>query len=142
MPLATLTRQPSPRWMSPELMNEVTPPTNESDVWSFGMVMLEVFTGKPPFCEYRRNEQVLLQVASRGLRPTRPTPEETKLISDDCWKLMQDCWETEPADRPNMKDVRRRLADLEVWWEEIKSTIEEAPVSRYTGPRSRAYLWD
>lgn len=136
---ATLTRQPSPRWKAPEIMGTNLQPTFKSDIWSVGMLMLEVLTGLVPFHLYRRNEQVMFQVSHYGLRPSRP--ENNKQIHDDAWKLMEDCWATEPEDRPALRDVHARLLKLEAWWEEAKPEPEEEP-SFMSMRKYAAYMYD
>ncbi|KAI6094887.1 kinase-like domain-containing protein [Pisolithus sp. B1] len=43
----------TPHWMAPELLDEC-PVSVESDVWAFGMTILELFTREPPFRDCRR----------------------------------------------------------------------------------------
>lgn len=104
--VATLTRQPSPRWLAPELMDQSVTPNTKSDVWSFGMLILEVCTGDVPFAPWKRNEQVMYQVSVNGLRPARP--ENNDWVTDGVWELMQQCWR-EPDARPAIMEVHERL---------------------------------
>ena len=127
--ISTITRQPSPRWAAPETMNNALPPSYQSDVWSFGMTMLEVLTGKLPYYGIDRNEQVILQATSKGLKPKRPKMDACKgRISDECWQLMQDCWKSVPASRPGMKEVHRRVVELAKWWETKMLTPEQEAI--------------
>ena len=95
----------SVRWMAPETFNPRVG-TTRSDIWSFGMVMYEVLTGKDPYHEYPMFT-VIAKVAG-GVTPNRP---ET-IANDKIWSLMRDCWVPKPTERPSIQDVIRRLEDL------------------------------
>ncbi|KIP03895.1 hypothetical protein PHLGIDRAFT_121171 [Phlebiopsis gigantea 11061_1 CR5-6] len=116
-------RQPTPRWRAAEILAKGLPPTTMSDVWSVGMVMLEVLTGRKPFDYVNADILIYSHVGKDGVRPTRPGNNEQ--ISDDAWRLMEDCWATNPEDRPKMREVHARLLELDAWWEE---TQPEPPV--------------
>jgi serine/threonine protein kinase len=63
------------------------------DVWSFGVVLFELYGRTPPWLGYKATE-----VASRVMRgETLPIPPGTPpLIAD----LMKDCWAFDPLSRP------------------------------------------
>jgi len=103
------------RWMSPEVLD---PPddlsdveeyrclfTPASDVYSFGMTVLEVVTGAIPFVHRRYDTVVILDVI-RGVLPQRPGPE---VMSEDLWKLLQNCWQRVPERRPSAAFVESWL---------------------------------
>lgn len=85
-----------PRWMAPELLDPPeesmdygeSPCTLESDVYSVGMIILEVMTGKIPYCHRRYDTIVMLDVV-RGVKPPRP---EVSVISDGVWSVIEACW--------------------------------------------------
>ncbi|GJE97056.1 tyrosine kinase domain-containing protein [Phanerochaete sordida] len=105
----TVTRAPPQRWCAPEVVGGANrSPTVESDVWSFGMTMLEVLTGEQPFNTIRRDGQITNAVRTEGLRPPRPASER---FSDELWQAMQECWHLEPKERTSMvvlRDVLRK----------------------------------
>lgn len=129
------------RWQAPELLNAsrfagVTgDATTESDMYAFAFVCLEVstvplnvtpcpnlipiwqvFTGKIPFADLR-DGQVVVEVAFHDQRPSRPPePAAARGLDDHMWDLMQDCWRTQPADRPDMSVVLDRLTDIKQRW--------------------------
>jgi len=98
--------------------------SKESDVFAFGMVMIEVgvtnpfhvkqpypliqiFTGKEPFSESLDCTAIESIVA--GDRPKRAT--DTR-FTDRLWTLVQQCWGQRPQDRPRMDQVIMELSVL------------------------------
>ncbi|KAG9087815.1 hypothetical protein FRC06_002351 [Ceratobasidium sp. 370] len=68
----------SSRWMAPELFEgdaNVSTVSTASDVWSFGMLSLEVLTGQPPYRQCRIDGQVIAKLIGRIL-PERPERTE------------------------------------------------------------------
>ncbi|KAG8689754.1 hypothetical protein FRC11_000801 [Ceratobasidium sp. 423] len=109
----------SSRWMAPELFQASTNTsssgvTSASDVWSFGMLCLEVLTGQPPFYPNHRIDGQVIASLIQGNLPERPEPKEAMYrrgLSEEMWKLMNQCWEWKPTARPEMRtlasDVRK-----------------------------------
>jgi hypothetical protein len=112
---ATVTRQPSQRWIAPELLSGPKVYDFPCDTWSFAMLMIELFTRQHPYPEYRRDIQVLHVVLS-GQQPERPVDNKvgSEWVSDAVWELMENCWEMVPAKRPDMAEVRDRVAEAKV----------------------------
>ena len=75
--------------------------TKESDVYSVGMLMWEIFAGYPPFDDRAHNYHLILQICE-GLRP--PISPE---IPEDYAQMMQKCWDADPSKRPNIDDLWR-----------------------------------
>ncbi|KAF8610189.1 hypothetical protein BDV93DRAFT_540063 [Ceratobasidium sp. AG-I] len=99
------------RWMAPELFesdaNSSSPVSAASDVWSFGMLCLEVLTGLPPYQYCYNDGQVIAKLIHRIL-PDRPTPLDDMYelgLSDEMWVLMQRCWNWNAAARPEMRTL-------------------------------------
>uniref|UniRef100_A0A8C4T333 IL2 inducible T cell kinase n=1 Tax=Erpetoichthys calabaricus TaxID=27687 RepID=A0A8C4T333_ERPCA len=73
------------KWSAPEVI-QYSKFSSKSDVWSFGVVMWEVFSeGKMPY-ENRSNGEVVEAIGA-GQRLLRP-----KLASDFIYQLMEWCW--------------------------------------------------
>lgn len=99
------------RWLAPEL---ITPPPNENtmpvmetkaaDVFAFGMLAVEVFTGEVPFVDQRWNEAVTLHI-SRGGRPKMPRNAHAVGLTVKMWELLESCWKHDPEKRPTMREV-------------------------------------
>uniref|UniRef100_A0A8C6NLL9 Tyrosine-protein kinase receptor n=1 Tax=Nothobranchius furzeri TaxID=105023 RepID=A0A8C6NLL9_NOTFU len=93
------------RWMPPEsIMYRKF--TTESDIWSFGVVLWEIFTyGKQPWYQLSNNEAIECITQGRELERPRTCPKEVYL-------LMQGCWQREPQQRMVIKDIHHRLLEL------------------------------
>ncbi|KII88740.1 hypothetical protein PLICRDRAFT_41961 [Plicaturopsis crispa FD-325 SS-3] len=97
-------------WMSPERLfperfgMKSRMPTFQSDVYSFGMLVYQVYSGRHPFQGMSAAKIIMAVMADQ--RPERPVA----LVSDELWSLVQQCWSTEPRKRPRIWDVYNRLA--------------------------------
>ncbi|KAM9353961.1 high affinity nerve growth factor receptor [Symphorus nematophorus] len=93
------------RWMPPEsIMYRKF--TTESDIWSFGVVLWEIFTyGKQPWYQLSNSEAIECITQGRELERPRTCPKEVYL-------LMQGCWQREPQQRMVIKDIHNRLLTL------------------------------
>ncbi|KIK79811.1 hypothetical protein PAXRUDRAFT_160273 [Paxillus rubicundulus Ve08.2h10] len=97
------------RWAAPEIFTtsddetSAWVPTERSDIYSFGSIMLQVYTGEVPYVNLQRDVQVLLAL-SRGVKPSRPA---TSWMNDRIWNFIQRCWLTEGHDarRPSAEEA-------------------------------------
>ena len=98
----------SERYLAPEMVisKTVERPTVSSDCYAFAMVILELTTLQPPFCE-RENTLSVGPAVVQGFRPRRP--ETGLLVGEPLWRLVRDLWDGVPEDRPPMQEVVRRL---------------------------------
>ncbi|PHU10717.1 hypothetical protein BC332_22577 [Capsicum chinense] len=86
------------RWMAPEVI-EHKPYDHKADVFSFGVVLWELLTGKLPY-EYLTPLQAAIGVVQKGLRPTIPKHTPPKLA-----ELLQTCWQQDPTSRPDFSEI-------------------------------------
>uniref|UniRef100_J3MBT6 Protein kinase domain-containing protein n=1 Tax=Oryza brachyantha TaxID=4533 RepID=J3MBT6_ORYBR len=91
-------------WMAPELLNGSSSLVSEKvDVFSFGIVMWELLTGEEPYAELHYGA-IIGGIVNNTLRP--PVPE----ACDPRWRsLMEQCWSSEPSERPSFTEVGKRL---------------------------------
>ncbi|XP_038134302.1 inactive tyrosine-protein kinase transmembrane receptor ROR1 [Cyprinodon tularosa] len=131
------------RWMPPESI-AYGKFTTDSDIWSFGVVLWELFSyGLQPYYGFS-NQEVMEMVRKRQLLP----------CPEDCpprfYGLMTECWQEGPARRPRFKDIHSRLRA----WEGLSShassstpsggggnattqttSLSASPVSNLSNPR-------
>lgn len=94
------------RWAAPELFevpeNEesLSPPKPASDIYSFGCIMLQVMTGRPPYAEVRSDHQVTVLIL-KGKKPTRPSSPH---VADSFWDFIEKCW-SDTGRRPSAVDI-------------------------------------
>nr|XP_043628565.1 serine/threonine-protein kinase STY13-like [Erigeron canadensis]XP_043628566.1 serine/threonine-protein kinase STY13-like [Erigeron canadensis] len=104
------------RWMAPEMIQRRSY-TQKVDVYSFGIVLWELITGKLPY-QNLKDVQLAFAVVNKGLRPTIP---------DDCLpifrEIMTRCWDVEPTVRPHFTEVVQMLEKAEI---EIMTTVRKA----------------
>jgi son of sevenless-like protein len=99
----------NPRWFAPELLQQTAPASTHSDVWSFGMVCLEILSGHQPFNNISRDIVVMREI-DNGKIPERPG--RVVGLNDDVWALMRRCWTKKPEARPSIKEVKEKLLDI------------------------------
>ncbi|TDL23526.1 kinase-like protein [Rickenella mellea] len=99
-------------WKAPELFHEDHWPTPESDVYAFACVCIEIFTDQSPFPAPGYTEVSAMLKVIKGGRPDRPRGVAMgRGLNDDIWKLMENCWKQDPAERLAISDVVRMLSD-------------------------------
>ncbi|KAJ7353293.1 kinase-like domain-containing protein [Mycena albidolilacea] len=108
-------RAGSLHWMAPELLDPdgfgdgTFARTPASDVYAFGCLCLELYTGQPPFA-HLREPAAMMKILS-GERPERPsgTPGAHS-ISNLRWLHITACWAQKPAARPKTEVVAESMA--------------------------------
>ncbi|KAG6915882.1 hypothetical protein DXG01_009419 [Tephrocybe rancida] len=101
------------RWRAPEMLQDTGKNSEKSDVYSWGCVALEIFTGQIPFHGFA-NDTVTFHVVS-GACPVRPNPSSPSWkifgLTEEIWACMEQCWEREPLRRPSASTVVNHLND-------------------------------
>jgi serine/threonine protein kinase len=119
------------RWTAPEALEEGKF-TTASDVWSFGILMYEIWTqGATPYGEIQSLQMVHIMVVN-GYRLT--CPEGCPL---DVHAVMMECWHAEPINRPSFPELRSKLAQLESIGLPSMSTTSSPPETRGQTMQSR-----
>ncbi|CAM0873289.1 unnamed protein product [Alopecurus aequalis] len=94
-------------WMAPELLTmSGTKVSEKVDVYSFGVVMWEILTGEDPY-DGMHYGGVIGGILSNTLRPPVPTS-----CNPEWRKLMEQCWSTEPSQRPSFTEVATCLRGI------------------------------
>uniref|UniRef100_A0A671SKP7 Fibroblast growth factor receptor n=1 Tax=Sinocyclocheilus anshuiensis TaxID=1608454 RepID=A0A671SKP7_9TELE len=86
------------KWMAPEaLFDRIY--THQSDVWSFGVLLWEIFTlGGSPYPGVPVEE--LFKLLREGHRMDRPSA-----CTQEIYLMMKDCWHAVPTQRPTFKQL-------------------------------------
>ena len=93
------------RWAAPETI-AFRKLTSASNVWSFGIVVWEVFSyGERPYSNWM-NQDVIKGI-EQGYR--LPQPDQ---CPDTVYQLMLDCWHRDRAHRPSFSQIVERLDQL------------------------------
>ena len=89
--------------------------TQESDMYSFGIIMYLIATGELPFRDRQFNRDLVCDILG-GLRPSMPdsAPEGYK-------KLAERCCDADPYERP----------DKGILWDDILKLINEADMDNF-----------
>ena len=95
----------NPTWCAPEVLKR-KPYTEKADVYSFGVILWELFTRQLPFATHQFQHLVEDDVI-RGIRPQIP---------EDCWTsysdLIRSCWHDDPNKRPPFSKITTALANI------------------------------
>lgn len=122
-------------WLAPEIRspNGKAVLTTESDIYSFGMVVIEVclllsltftenietiekylqiVTGDLPYaCHSDKYERLtdlkFIKLINEGVLPVRP---QNPIVDDQMWALLNRCWSLDPEGRPKVPEIVEFLA--------------------------------
>jgi serine/threonine protein kinase len=89
-------------YMAPEIF-EGHKYTAASDIYSFGMIMWELMTGRRPFWDQNHDIYLIIEICD-GLRPPIVTNAPEGYI-----ELMKECWHSDPSKRPKANDISEKI---------------------------------
>lgn len=93
------------RWLAPESVKTGSH-TAKSDVWSYGVLLWEVFTlGGTPYVNLKTAE--VAERVTRGLRLSQP-----KGVRENMYQLMLQCWELDRDERPTFEQMLGSLQEM------------------------------
>lgn len=116
--------------MAPELLRYETCNTLQSDVFSFGVILYEVFARRDPY-EGENVKEVLKLVADKKTRKRPPPPRH---MPDPVKSLMKDCVEEEGASRPTFQEIDTRLKRIDADSLDTGKTSKNSTVSVRLNP--------
>ncbi|CAG8480594.1 14169_t:CDS:2, partial [Cetraspora pellucida] len=89
-------------FVAPEVLSK-KPYSFSSDIYSLGIIMWVLTTGRRPFCDQAYDAHLMFNICD-GSRPdiTEDTPQ--------CWAtLMQKCWHSDPLKRPSINEIDHEI---------------------------------
>ncbi|POG70621.1 kinase-like domain-containing protein, partial [Rhizophagus irregularis DAOM 181602=DAOM 197198] len=88
--------------------------SKESDIYSLGMIMWELTTGRKPFFNIEHDINLIYQIIDEK-RPKRPeiTTDAPKCFTN----LMKQCWYSDPLKRPSITTIKSIVDD---WYRKCK----------------------
>jgi len=119
------------KWSAPEVL-EYGIYNSKSDVWSFGVVLWELFTyGKLPYTEYNNDEAKSLILQGKLMVSPYNCP-------DAMYQIMQRCWNYDANKRPNFEIIYNHI---DVVSKKFESTPVPTPTTPYLpqGPEVNPY---
>lgn len=101
-------------WAAPEVINGDTY-TQASDIYSFGLVLCEILTGRIPFSDIKAQDKIRESVIS-GIRPLVPkcfiNSKEHELVFKKYLDLIQKMWSANKSERPTSYEVLNALESM------------------------------
>ncbi|GBC38019.2 kinase-like domain-containing protein [Rhizophagus irregularis DAOM 181602=DAOM 197198] len=113
-------------FVAPEVLRG-KPYNQTADVYSFGMMMYHIATGRQPFANCAHDSVLALNICN-GIRPEINEQEAPKFYID----LMKNCWDPDPDKRPSAIEIHKLVIDFFRSDHEIERQIEEAEEYRKT----------
>ena len=98
-------------YVAPEVLKG-NPYTQAADIYSFGMVMYFVATGKQPFSDCAHDQDLALSICN-GIRPEITEKEAPKCYID----LMKKCWDPNPENRPNAIEIHESIKSFSLLYQ-------------------------
>jgi len=95
-------------WMAPEVLLDAKHFTASSDVYSFGIILWEIWTGEDPCPKGVTEVNFANKVLYENYRPSMGT------IPDTWQALIRLCWQMEPLERPSFERILQILDTIQI----------------------------
>mmetsp|Transcript_30602 Transcript_30602/g.57974 ORF Transcript_30602/g.57974 Transcript_30602/m.57974 type:complete len:1242 (+) Transcript_30602:93-3818(+) len=100
----------TPYWMAPELLRNKSSATTHSDVYSFGIILYEVYSRKDPY-EGENYHDVISMIADPHVNKRPPVP---KSCPKSVAGIMKNCLKMSGEFRPTAEELDKELKRLDV----------------------------
>ena len=99
----------TPYWMAPELLRRESGNSAESDVYSFGIILYELYSRQDPY-EGENPTRVLNEIVDKKINKRPPVPEvcPTRIA-----EIMKECVDANPEKRPTFEEIDLRIMRLD-----------------------------
>ncbi|KAG8951444.1 hypothetical protein FRC03_012542 [Tulasnella sp. 419] len=95
--------QGSTRWMAPELLNDGRRPTEATDIYAFGLLVMEIDSGgTTPFCNLSDSQFLRVILVERA----KLVPYEPSVLEKNIYPNLEACWSRDPCSRPTAVEMR------------------------------------
>jgi serine/threonine protein kinase len=109
------------RYLAPECYEGIF--HGPSDVFAFGLILFEILVGRPPFPKNFTRWQIAWIVAFEDRRPEIPD-----FVPAPARELIENCWATDPDDRPTFEEIVDRLAEMQF---RVTACVNSAKVAEF-----------
>ncbi|GBC09842.1 hypothetical protein RclHR1_09150013 [Rhizophagus clarus] len=97
--------------------------TQKADIYAFGIIINEVFTGERPFENYTNEIGLRIDICKNGLRPEIRKNTPKSLVN-----LLNKCWDATSSNRPTADEIIQKLNHFEtddIIFEELRNCNNE-----------------
>jgi hypothetical protein len=113
--------------MPAELFRSKSDYTSKVDVYSYAMILYELYEGRQPFEEYATNPMYAAAAAAAGIRPEmNRTPKCIRSI-------IEKCWAEDPNQRPTFLEILKELEHVDGMIKYDKSLKSKVLVTVHLG---------
>ena len=95
----------TPYFLAPEVLSRKSTNTPASDMYSFGIILYEVYSRKDPY-EGEIYSEVIKDICDPAVNKRPPIPAD---MPYDIEHIMQECIKADPASRPSAEELDGRL---------------------------------
>jgi len=99
----------TPFWMAPELLSGESTNTDASDVYSFGIILYELYSRKDPY-EGEDATKVLKAIVDKHINKRPPVPAG---CPPKVAEIMEECLDGNPEKRPTFEEIDLRIQRLD-----------------------------
>ena len=118
-------------WMAPEILKSdyTLMPTMQTDIYSYSIILQEIFTRKDPYAEHYDNlsySELIKAIVDNNLRPTH-----TQDMPNAIKQIMDYGWSENPINRPSCEQIQKDLRRAHHFKKTVLDTMMET-MDEYT----------